>query len=189
MKKNLFFVAIATVALCMVSCQKDELNPTNNDVNTNTESGARVKSTSDLQNTSWICNLTFNQFLYFLGADTTCISGMSDETFGINMNFDDSLAHFTFSDNIEAYGMIDESEMGQIFGLSYNYSYDGTTHTGYFVCNAEDDNGNVTPVQLQFTYDDATDIITFNLQLYYADEEDPLNDTPVTFPLNFVRNE
>ena len=187
MKKNLLFVAIATFALCLASCQKDEINPVNSDVNTNTEGGARVKSTSDLQNTDWTCSLTFNQFLFFLGADTTCLSGISGESFEINLNFDDSLAHFTFSDNIEAYGMLDESEMGQIFGLSYNYSYDGTTHTGYFVCSAEDDNGNETPVQLQFTYDDATDIITFNLELYY--EEDPLSDTPIIFPLNFVRNE
>ena len=182
MKKNIFFVAVAAFALCLASCQKEEITPNNNvnggEVNTN----ARVKSTSDLHNTDWTCSMTFNQILFLMGADTTCIPAFGDETYDLSLNFDGSFAHFTFPDNIEAYGLnADETAMAQIFGLSYQYSYDGTTHTGYLdgVADDEDDN----PGQLQFTYDDATDVITFVLNMFYTD------DTPVTLTLNFARNE
>lgn len=196
MKKNIFFVAIAALALCFASCQKETLNPVNNP--TNSDNGgvvnpnARVKTTADLNNTDWTCSMTLNQILFFMGVDTTSIPSMGDETYDTGLNFGDSLANFTFPENIEAYGLnADASGMVQIFGLSYQYSYDGTTHTGYLVCNAEDDNGNVVPTQLQFTYDDATDVITFNIELYYATEDpDDLDDTnPIIFPLSFARNE
>lgn len=191
MKKNIFFVAVAAFALCLASCQKEEVTPNNNanggEVNTN----ARVKSTSDLHNTDWTCSMTINQILFLMGADTTCMPNIPGD-YALYLNFDGSLAHFTFSDNIEAYGLnADETAMAQIFGLSYQYSYDGTTHTGYLICTTEDDNGNEVPAQLQFTYDDNTDVITFNLELYYAsDDPSTVDDTnPIIFPLNFVRNE
>ena len=44
--------------------------------------------------------------------------------------------------------------------------------------------GDVTTAPLQFTYDDATDVITFNLPMFY-----PEDGTPVTLTLNFARNE
>ena len=192
MKKNVLFVAIAAFALCMAACQKEEINPVNTGDNTYTESNARVKSTSDLHNTDWTCSMTFNQILCLMGADTTCIPDFGGETYSLGLNFDGSLAHFTFSDNIEAYGLnADESDMAQIFGLSYQYSYDGTSHTGYLVCTAEDANGNEVPAQLQFTYNDTTDVITFNLELFYGSEnmEDVDDTNTFIFPLNFTRNE
>ena len=189
MKKNIFFVAFAAFALCLASCQKDEVNPVNGgQVNTN----ARVKSTSDLHNTDWTCSMTFNQILSMMGADTTCIPDFGGETYDLGLNFDGSFAHFSFPENIEAYGLNeDQTGMAQIFGVSYEYSYDGATHTGYLVCNTLDENENEVPGQLQFTYDDATDAINFNLELYYASEDmDSVDDTNTfTFPLHFVRNE
>lgn len=192
MKKNIFFVAVAAFALCLASCQKEEINSVTPDNGGGVNTGVRVKSTSDLHNTDWTCSMTFNQILFLMGADTTCIPSFGDETYDLSLNFDGSLAHFTFSDNIEAYGLnAEETAMAQIFGLSYQYSYDGTTHTGYLICTTEDDNGNEVPAQLQFTYDDNTDVITFNLELYYAsDDPSTVDDTnPIIFPLNFVRNE
>ena len=194
MKKNIFFVAIAAMAICFASCQKETINSVNTPgdnegvVNPN----ARVKTTSDLRNTDWTCSMTFNQILFLMGADTTCIPAYGDETYDMGLSFNDSVANFTFPENIEAYGLnADQTGMAQIFGLSYQYSYDGGTHTGYFVCTTEDDNGNVIPAQLQFTYDDATDVITFNIELYNATENpDDFDDTnPIIFPLNFSRNE
>ncbi len=75
----------------------------------------------------------------------------------------------------------DEGELAQIAGVSYEYSYNGTTHTGYLDGVAHDENDQ--PAQLQFTYDDATDVITFNLNMFYAEDE-----TPVALTLNFARN-
>lgn len=194
MKKNIFFVAIAALALCFASCQKETINPVNtpNDNNGQVNPNARVKTTSDLRNTDWTCSMTLGQILTLVGVDTTCMPAMGDETYDLGLSFNDSIANFSFPENIEAYGLdVDQIGMTQIFGLSYQYSYDGATHTGYFVCNAEDDNGNVVPTQLQFTYDDATDVITFNLNLYFATENpDDFDDTnPIVFPLNFNRNE
>jgi hypothetical protein len=77
----------------------------------------------------------------------------------------------------------DEGELNQITGVSYEYEYDGTTHTGYLTVAAEDMDGDETIAPLQFTYDDATDVITFNLPLFYADD-----NTPLTLTLNFHRN-
>lgn len=193
MKKNIILVAIAAFVLTLASCQKETIAPVNNatpnggEINPN----ARVKTTSDLCNTDWTCSMTLNQILYVMGVDTTCIPPM-EETYDLGLNFNDSLANFSFPENIETYAPnADESELVQIFGLSYQYSYDGATHTGYLICNAEDDNGNVVPAQLQFTYDDATDVITFNIDLYFAGEnpEDVDNANTIVFPLNFSRNE
>ena len=81
MKKNIFFVAIAACALFLASCQKEEISP----VNTNNNSGdenttVRVKTTSDLHNTDWTCSMTFNQILFMMGIDTTCIPDLGGET-------------------------------------------------------------------------------------------------------------
>lgn len=194
MKKNLFLVAIAAFALCLASCQKETINPVNNNTVNDGEinSNARVKTTSDLRNTDWTCSLTLNQLLYVMGADTASMPAMGDASFDMGLNFNESLAHFTFPENIEAFGLdADQIGMTQIFGLSYQYSYDGSSHTGYLVCNAEDATGNIAPAQLQFTYDDATDIITFNIEIHYATDnpDDVEESNPIVFPLNFVRNE
>ena len=65
--------------------------------------------------------------------------------------------------------------------VSYAYAYDGTTHTGYLDGVADDEEA---PAQLQFTYDDATDAITFVLPMVFAED-----GTPVNLTLVFQRNE
>ncbi len=179
MKKNIFAIAAAAIlAIGMTACEPETIVPGEN--NAPQTSNARVKSTADLHNTDWTCTVTYFEFLSNLGIDTTCISGMDDETMVFGLNFDGTYAHFSFPDNIMAFA--GEGEMQQISGVSYEYTYNGATHTGYLDGVADDENDN--PGQLEFTYDDATDVITFNLNLFYAEDE-----TPVTLTLNFSRNE
>ena len=185
MKKNIFAIAVAAFALCMASCQKDEpinIIPTGNGGNTTpTENNARVKSTSDLHNTDWTYTVSYYEFLNdMLGIDTSCIQGLEDEDMAFGLAFDGTYAHFTFPENVMAFGG-EEGELEQIYGVSYTYTYDGTTHTGYLDGVAD---GEEEPAQLQFTYEDATDIITFVLPMFYADDS-----TAVTLTLNFARNE
>ena len=180
MKKSII-IAAAILALGMTACQKEEIiNPGNNVTPGNDVSTARVKSTSDLHNTDWTYSVTYFEFLNNLGIDTTCMQGMDDETMTFGLNFDGTYAHFSFPDNVMAFGG-DEGLLEQIYGVSYEYSYDGATHTGYLDGVADDENDN--PGQLQFTYNDATDIITFNLAMFY-----PEDSTAVSLTLNFARN-
>ncbi|MBR6130791.1 MAG: hypothetical protein IKQ20_02910, partial [Bacteroidales bacterium] len=88
-------------------------------------------------------------------------------------------AHFTFSQNVEIWGMDDNDQMQQMQGIDYEYSYDGASHTGYLL--GQDENGN--PANLTFTYNDSTDAITFVLPLYFA--EDTAN--VINFPLIYNR--
>ncbi len=182
MKKNIFIVAIATLALAMTACQKEDIVTPGNNVTPGTETPTTpmVKTTADLHNTNWTYSVTYFEFLNNLGIDTTCMSGIEDETMDFDLNFDGTYAHFTFPTNIMAFGG-DEGMLEQIYGVNYEYSYDGATHTGYLDGVADDENDN--PGQLQFTYDDATDVITFVLNMFYAEDE-----TPVTITLNFARN-
>lgn len=182
MKKNIFIVAIATLALAMTACQKEDIVTPGNNVTPGTETPTTpmVKTTADLHNTNWTYSVTYFEFLNNLGIDTTCMSGIEDETMDFDLNFDGTYAHFTFPTNIMAFGG-NEGMLEQIYGVNYEYSYDGATHTGYLDGVADDENDN--PGQLQFTYDDATDVITFVLNMFYAEDE-----TPVTITLNFARN-
>ena len=76
----------------------------------------------------------------------------------------------------------EEGMLEQITGVSYEYSYDATVHTGYLDGVADDENDN--PGQLQFTYDDATDVISFILNLTNSEDS-----TDAVLMLNFARNE
>lgn len=180
MKKNLFIAALAALTLSLTACQKDDNNIVGNgDVNTD----ARVKSTSDLHNTDWTYSVTATELLASLfGADLSDVENVAGETYTFGLNFDGQYAHFSFPENVMAFGG-DEGELNQITGVSYEYEYDGATHTGYLTVAAEDVDGDVTTAPLQFTYDDATDVITFNLNLLFAED-----GTPLTLTLNFSRN-
>ena len=187
MKKSIILIAAAAL-LSMTACQKENIVPGNNVTPSNNvtpgnggNNGAKVQTTADLDNTDWTYTMTYSEFLSNLGIDTTCMSGIEDDTMSFNLNFDGEYAHFSFPSNIMAFGG-EEGVLEQITGVSYEYSYDGTTHTGYLDGVADDEEEN--PGQLQFTYDDATDVITFVLNLFYAEDE-----TPVTLTLNFARNE
>ena len=180
MKKNILIAAVAALTLSLTACQKDDVTPVNNGgVNTNT----RVKSTSDLHNTDWTYSVTATELVNALmGTNTPCMDSTAEETYTFGLNFDGQYAHFSFPENVMAFGG-DEGELNQITGVSYEYEYEGATHTGHLTVAAEDMDGDETIAPLQFTYDDATDVITFNLPLFYADD-----NTPLTLTLNFHRN-
>ncbi len=183
MKKNIFVAAAAALMLTFTACQKEDTVVTGENHGTN-NSEVRVKSTSDLHNTDWTYSVTYSEFLSSLtGLDSSCMPEMEDDTLTFGLNFDGTYAHFSFPDNIEAYGG-DEGMLAQIYGVSYTYSYNGSTHTGYLDGVAEDTTGNDVPAQLQFTYNDSTDAITFVLPMFYAEDE-----TPVDITLVFTRNE
>ena len=180
MKKNILIAAVAALTLSLTACQKDDVTPVNNGgVNTNT----RVKSTSDLHNTDWTYSVTTTELVNALmGTNIPCMDSTAEETYNFGLNFDGQYAHFSFPENVMAFGG-DEGELNQITGVSYEYEYEGATHTGHLTVAAEDMDGDETIAPLQFTYDDATDVITFNLPLFYADD-----NTPLTLTLNFHRN-
>lgn len=180
MKKNILIAAVAALTLSLTACQKDDVTPVNNGgVNTNT----RVKSTSDLHNTDWTYSVTSTELLNnLLGTNMPCMDSSAEEAYTFGLNFDGTHAHFSFPENVMAFGG-DEGELNQITGVSYEYEYEGATHTGHLTVAAEDMDGDETIAPLQFTYDDATDVITFNLPLFYADD-----NTPLTLTLNFHRN-
>ena len=174
MKKNILFAALAALTISFTACQKDDVNPVNGgDVNPN----ARVKTTSDLIGTNWTYTMDEVVFTDEMG-DTLTIPSIGDLFY---LNFDADYAHFTFSDMVEAWGMsADGMSMEQISGVDYEYSYDGATHTGNLVGTAEDENGNEVTSQLEFTYNDATDEITFLLPMAFDGDTTVVN-VPVVF--------
>ncbi len=179
MKKNIFFAAIAALAFALTACQPEDITP----INPGTDvAGPLVKTTSDLHNTNWTCTVSLADLLVGLtGFDMGCIDSIDAAAFETYLNFDGTYAHFTFSSNVEVWGLsADENSMEQISGIDYEYSYDGTTHTGYLV--GMDEEGN--PANLTFTYDDATDAITFIIPLGVEFDE----TTTINFPMVFNRN-
>lgn len=175
MKKNILIAAVAALTLSLTACQKEDINPIDNGGEINT--GARVKTTSDLIGTNWTYTMDDIVFTDEMG-DTLTIPSIGDLFY---LNFDADYAHFTFSDMVEAWGMsADGMSMEQISGVDYEYNYDGTTHTGSLVGTAEDENGNEVTSQLEFTYNDATDEITFLLPMAF-DGDTTVVDVPVVF--------
>ena len=174
MKKNILIAAVAALTLSFTACQKDDVNPVNGgDVNPN----ARVKTTSDLIGTNWTYSMDDIVFTDEMG-DTLTIPSIGDLFY---LNFDADYAHFTFSDMVEAWGMsADGMSMEQISGVDYEYSYDGATHTGNLIGTYEEEDGTETTSHLVFTYNDATDEITFVLPMAYEGDTTVV-DVPVVF--------
>lgn len=174
MKKNILFAALAALTISFTACQKDDVNPVNGgDVNPN----ARVKTTSDLIGTNWTYTMDDIVFTDEMG-DTLTIPSIGDLFY---LNFDADYAHFTFSDMVEAWGMsADGMSMEQISGVDYEYSYDGATHTGNLIGTYEEEDGTETTSHLVFTYNDATDEITFVLPMAYEGDTTVV-DVPVVF--------
>ena len=189
MKKSIILIAAAAL-LSMTACQKENIvpgnnvTPSNNVTPGNGGNTAKVQTTADLHNTSWSYTTTLAELIANVmpGADTCYLGGMGDENYVFGLTFDGQYAHFSFPENVVALGG-EEGMMEQITAVSYEYEYDATTHTGYLTVAAEDMDGDETIAPLQFTYDDATDVITFNLPMFH-----PEDGTPVTLTLNFARN-
>lgn len=180
MKKNILIAAVAALTLSLTACQKDDVTPVNNGGEV---TSAHVKSTADLHNTDWTYSVTTTELVNILmGTNVPCMDSTAEVTYTFGLNFDGTYAHFSFPENVMAFGG-DEGELNQISGVSYEYEYDGTTHTGHLTVAAEDMDGEEAIAPLEFTYDDATDVITFNLDMFYAED-----GTPITLTLNFARN-
>lgn len=178
MKKSIFIVAIATLALAMTACQKEEspIIPGNNTING--VINAKVMSTSDLHNTNWNCSVSVVDFLSNVtGADFGSVDTVTDAIIESYLNFDGTYAHFTFSQNVELWGLDNNNEMQQMQGVNYAYAYDGATHTGYLIGETGDGN----TVNLSFTYDDNTDAITFVLPFYLAEDTQNVINYPLVF--------
>ena len=184
MKKNIIAIAAAAfLAFGMTACEPESIDPVQNPINQIVN--PRVKTTADLDNTSWSYTTTLAELIANVmpGADTCYLGGMGDENYVFGLTFDGQYAHFSFPENVVALGG-EEGMMEQITAVSYEYEYDGASHTGHLTVAAEDMDGEETIAPLEFTYDDATDVITFNLNLTNTEDE-----TPVTLTLNFARNE
>ena len=187
MKKNIFAIVVAAMALFMTSCDKAPITPVNGE---NDGAKPRVAVTADLIGTDWTASLTLNDLLTGMGVDLSGIvcsdsNDLNAEAMSIQMNFDNQYAHITFSDNVVVLNALEvngEYTMEEISQMDLAYVYDGATHTGTLTAVGTDENGDPINYQINFTYSDNDDTITINFQ--FTDE----NDAVITFPMVFQRN-
>lgn len=187
MKKNIFAIVVAAMALFMTSCDKTPITPVNGE---NDGAKPRVAVTADLIGTDWTASLTLNDLLTGMGVDLSGIvcsdsNDLNAEAMSIQMNFDNQYAHITFSDNVVVLNALEvngEYTMEEISQMDLAYVYDGATHTGTLTAVGNDENGNPINYQINFTYSDNDDTITINFQ--FTDE----NDAVITFPMVFQRD-
>jgi len=192
MKKNIFAIALVAIALCMVSCNKEEVKPNGNGNQENPVNTPRVAVTSDLIGTDWTATLPLGDLVYALtGMNLSDYGCQFPDDFDANMvfhlNFDTDFAHFTFSDNMVLINVIEIAggyTNEEIQNMDLAYVYDGATHTGTLTAVGTDEDGNPINYQMTFTYDDDDDTITINLQFANAEDE----DTTINFPLVFHRD-
>jgi hypothetical protein len=187
MKKNIFAIVVAAMALFMTSCDKTPITPVNGE---NDGAKPRVAVTADLIGTDWTASLTLNDLLTGMGVDLSGIvcsdsNDLNAEAMSIQMNFDNQYAHITFSDNVVVLNALEvngEYTMEEISQMDLAYVYDGATHTGTLTAVGTDENGDPINYQINFTYSDNDDTITINFQ--FTDE----NDAVITFPMVFQRD-
>ena len=190
MKKNIFVIAFAAMALCMASCQKEEVTPNEN--GGNNANKPRVAVTSDLIGTDWTANFSLGDLIYAMTGTTLSDYGCQfpegfDSTMTFHLNFDNEYAHITFGDNISIVNVVEMAggyTNEEIENMDLAYVYDGSTHTGTLTAVGTDEDGNPINYQIVFTYDDAADTITINMLFANAEDE----DTTISFPLVFHRN-
>jgi hypothetical protein len=185
MKKNILVLAFFAIALCLNSCQREEISLDNDGTPQNTP---RVTTTSDLTGTNWTATISLDDFVYAMSgmhlSDYGCELG-ADSVMVYHLSFGTEFAHITFSDNISVYHMADvagEYTLEEIQQMNFSYFYDGSTHTGTLTAVGIDADGDPINYQLSFTYNDTTDEITVILPL--ADE----NDNAINFPAVFQRD-
>ena len=177
MKKSISLIAAAAMAIAMTACQPEETIIIDNPAGGTEVSTPRVKTTADLIGTEWTYTMDSMVAVDAFG-DTISIPSLGDLFY---LNFDADYAHFTFSDMVEAWGMsADGMTMEQISGVDYEYSYDGTTHTGSLNGTIEDENGTEVATSLTFTYDDLTDEITFIIPMAFEGDTTEI-DVPMVF--------
>ena len=190
MKKNIFIIAIAAFALCLTSCNREDivLDGGNGDNPGNTP---RVTVNADL-NTDWTATRSFGDLVYAMTGMNLSDYGCQfpdgfDTTMVFHLNFDPNYAHFTFSDNMALINVVEIAggyTNEEIQNMDLAYVYDGLTHTGTLTAVGTDENGDPINYQIVFTYDDNEDTITINLQFANAEDE----NTIINFPLVFHRD-
>lgn len=193
MKKSIFVIAVAAIAFCMSSCQKEQIIPNGGIVNNgNNGYTAKVMTTADLTGTSWTANVSLGDLVYAMTGMSLNNYGCQfpegfDSTMVYHISFDPQYAHITFSDNISIINVVEMAgsyTMEEIQEMNFAYVYEASTHTGTLTAVGTDENGDPINYQIDFTYDDYTDIITVNLQFANAEDE----NTTINFPLAFIRD-
>lgn len=131
-------------------------------------------------------DLTVAQVSGFKLNDTACPYPYANDTAMVcNLNFDTDFAHFTFSDNVEIWQMVEmagQYTMEQIQQMDLAYVYDGSTQTGTLTAVGMDENGQPINYQINFSYDITADSITIVFQ--FTNEQ----NVTVNFPMVFQRN-
>ncbi|MBR6132315.1 MAG: hypothetical protein IKQ20_10705 [Bacteroidales bacterium] len=186
MKKNILVLALAAITLCFTSCQPEEITLDNG----NTPTTPRVATTADLIGTDWTATLSLGDLVYGMTGmnlnDTACPYPYANDTAMVcNLNFDTDFAHFTFSDNVEIWQMVEmagQYTMEQIQQMDLAYVYDGSTQTGTLTAVGMDENGQPINYQINFSYDITADSITIVFQ--FTNEQ----NVTVNFPMVFQRN-
>lgn len=192
MKRNIFIIAIAAFALCMVSCNREEITPTPGGNGETSENTPRVSVTADLIGTDWTATRSLGDLVYAMTGMSLSDYGCQlpegfDTTMVFHLNFDTNFAHFTFSDNMALINVVEIAggyTNEEIQNMDLAYVYDGLTHTGTLTAVGTDEDGNPINYQIVFTYDDNDDTITINLQFANAEDE----NTTINFPLVFHRD-
>ena len=88
MKKNILIAAVAALVLSLTACQKDNVNPENENGG-QVQTQARVKSTADLHNTNWTYSVTTTELINnLLGTNYPCTDSASEETYEVGLEFD-----------------------------------------------------------------------------------------------------
>ena len=184
MKKNIFFAAVAAVALAFTACTDEPIIIDGNGTTPVASTG--IKSAADLIGTEWTYTMDDMVFVDDMG-DTLAVLPLSDIVYGLN--FDSSYAHFTFPQEVmviqagmDANGMPTMEELQE---LAYVYTYNPATLTGALTATAYDDNDQPIAVEIPFTYDVATDGIIIDLD--YAFEGMDMEGNPISLRLVFHR--
>jgi hypothetical protein len=191
MKKNIFILAIAAFALCLTSCNREDIVLDGGNVD-NPGNNPKVTVTADLINTNWTATRSFGDLVYAMTGMNLSDYGCQfpdgfDTTMVFHLNFDPNYAHFTFSDNMALINVVEIAggyTNEEIQNMDLAYVYDGLTHTGTLTAVGTDENGDPINYQIVFTYDDNDDTITINLQFANAEDE----NTIINFPLVFHRD-
>ena len=173
--KKIFLMDVAALALTFTAREKTDVADI---VNGDNEiiPNVRVKTTADLIGTEWNYSIAEQTILDDNGDTIVTIPAIPI----MDLTFDNDYAYFTFDENVEAYNFNEvTNELEQITGINFEYSYNGITHIG--TLNGIDVAGNVATQQ--FTYDDATDVITFALEI------EEMDGTTGTLNIVFTRSE
>ncbi len=158
MKNRIFFIAVVIFAFAMNSCQKEEKI----DVSKNHDlmsTPARVQSAADLKGTSWTYYIE-NWVIRNAKGDST---GFVSLKMRFNLAFDNSYAHLDLPSKMEKFTLFDGLTGKQLEDIKYIFDYTYSTHTGHIIGEGTNANGKKVEVNMPFTYNDATDAITFLL--------------------------